>query len=322
MIRPVRYRDLAAINSLHRVSSTESDWHTAPAPQTWPSRQGTLLASILPARSAHTYVLEEGGQIFGFVQARPRSAYDKWDIIRLVATGDRPADVWHRLLEYVCVAAGNRRVTKLFANVPEDADELEIFRQIGFYRFTSEFALSLPASERSTVPPVPPSLRPAESRDAFNVLQLYSAVAPRNVQQAEGLTSRDYSLPAGGIGTWLQRVGLTQDSPETLWHWVAEEGGRIFAWFRLRWREGRCRMSFLVHPDRREAFPELRDYIVGTARATRPCILDVQVRDYQQEFLPLFEDIGFHVAGRHLLLVKHIAVQVMERRMTPVLTRA
>src|SRR5579862_6972446 len=177
MIRPVRYRDLAAINSLHRVSGSGfAEWQTAPGPQNWPSRQGTLIESLLPARSAHTYVLEEGGQVFGFIQARPRSSYDKWDIIRLVATGDRPADVWQRLLEYVCVAAGNRRVTKLFANVPEEAEELEIFRQIGFYRFTTEVSLSLPLSERGVVPPQPAPLRLAESRDAFAILQLYSAV--------------------------------------------------------------------------------------------------------------------------------------------------
>jgi hypothetical protein len=323
MIRPVRYRDLAAINSLHRVSSAAfSEWHSGPLPQTWPSTQGTLLESLLPARSAHTYVLEEGGQVFGFIQARPRSSYDKWDIIRLVATGDRPADVWRRLLEYVCVAAGNRRVGKLFANVPEDADELEIFRQIGFYRFTTEEALSLPLSERGAIPPAPPSLRPADAKDAFGVLQLYSAITPRNVQQAEGLTSRDYTPPAGFMSAWLQRVGMAQDSPDTLWTWVAEEDGRIFAWFQLRWREGRCRMSFLVHPDKRDDFPDLRDHIVGTARATRPCILGAQVRDYQQEMASALEDIGFQRSGRYLLLVKHIAVQVMERRLTPVLTRA
>ncbi len=325
MIRPVRYRDLAAINSLHRVSSSvNGDWHSgpAPAPQTWPSTQGTLLEMLLPARSQHTYVLEEGGQIFGFVQARPRSSYDKWDIIRLVATGDHPADVWHRLLEYVCVAAGNRRVTKLFANVPEEAEELEIFRQIGFYRFATEEALSLPLSERGSVPPMPAALRPEEPRDAFNILQLYSAVTPRNVQQAEGLTSRDFAPAGGFMSAWLQRLGLAPDSPETLWSWVAEEQGRIFAWFQLRWREGRCRMSFLIHPDKRQEFPELRDFIVGTARATRPGVLGVQLRDYHQEMAAQFEEIGFQSRGRSLLLVKHIAVQVLERRLTPVLTRA
>jgi|SRR5579862_4561007 len=322
MIRPIRYRDLAAINSLHRVStSAELDWHGG-IPATWPSTHGTLIESLLPARSQHTYVLEEGGQIFGFVQARPRSSYDKWDIIRLVATGDRPADVWQRLLEYVCVAAGNRRVTKLFANVPEEAEELEIFRQIGFYRFTTEVSLSLPLSERGVVPPQPAPLRLAEPRDAFPLLQLYSSATPRNVQQAEGLTSRDFATPGGFMSSWLQRVGLAQESPDTIWSWVAEDAGKIFAWFRLRWREGRCRMSFLIHPDRRSDFPELRDYIVGTARATRPCILGTQVRDYEQEMIPLFEEVGFQCSGRSLLLVKHIAVQVMERRLTPVLTRA
>ena len=323
VIRPVRYRDLQAITSLHRVSASDTlEWPSGSQPQSWPSRQGTLVASLLPARSAHTYVLEEGGQIFGFIQVRPRSSYDKWDIIRLVATGDHPADVWGRLLEYVCVAAGNRRATKLFANVPEDAEELEIFRQIGFYRFTTEESLGLPSSERAPVPALPPALRAAESHDAFNILQLYSAVTPRNVQQAEGLTSRDFIQPTGGMTGLLHRFGLAQESSETVWSWVAEEDGRLFAWIRLRWREGRCRMSFLIHPDKRAALPELRDYVVGLARANRPTILSVAVREYQQEMTPVFEEIGFKPTGRYLLLVKHIAVQVMERRLTPVLTRA
>src|SRR5581483_5882078 len=253
---------------------------------------------------------------------RPRSTYDKWDIIRLVATTDKPADVWLRLLEYVCVAAGNRRATKLFANVPEDAAELQIFRQIGFYRFTSETSLNLPLSQPGNPPVLPSYMRPTESRDAFSLLQLYSVIAPRNVQQAEGLTARDWAPPSGWMSDWLQRFGLVQDSPHSSWSWVAEDDGRIFAWVRLRWREGRCRMSFLIHPEKRSAFPEIRDFAVGTARASRPCILGVQVRDYEQELMALFEDIGFQLAGRYLLLVKHIAVQIMERRLMPVLTRA
>ncbi|MDE3077805.1 MAG: hypothetical protein KGJ86_20480, partial [Chloroflexota bacterium] len=136
MIRPVRYRDLAAINSIHRVShSMTGDWTSAGLQQAWLSRHGTILSAVLPARAVHTYVSEEGGQIYGFIQIRPRSTRDKWDIIRLVATVDKPVDVWTRLVEFACVAAGNRGASKLFANVAEDADELEIFRQIGFYRF-------------------------------------------------------------------------------------------------------------------------------------------------------------------------------------------
>src|SRR5207245_694472 len=159
--------------------------------------------------------------IFGFIQVRPRSAYDKWDIMRLVATIDKPGDVWQRLLEYVCVAAGNRGATKLFANVAEDAEELEIFRQLGFYRFTSEDTLALPLRERGTVPAMPAALRPAEPRDAFPILQLYSATTPRNVQQAEGLAARDWAPPSGRLGNWLQRLGLSQDSSESTWTWVA-----------------------------------------------------------------------------------------------------
>jgi hypothetical protein len=322
VIRPVRYRDLAAITSIHRVSEPDAfDWQEG-VDRDWPSHQATLLGSVLPARSVHSYVLEEGGQIWGFIQARPRSSFDKWEIIRLVATTDRPHDVWAKLLEYVCVAAGNSRATKIFATVPEDAEELEIFRQIGFYRFACEDSLTLPISERSPAPRLPASLRPAEPRDAFPILQLYAATAPRNAQQAEGLRARDFEPPAGRLNGWLYKFGLTTDSEQSTAAWVAEENGRLFAWFRLRWRESRCRMSFLIHPDRRDAFPELREYVVGMAKATRPCILGVQVRDYQQELLPLFEDVGFQHTGRSLLLVKHIAVQVLERRLSPVLTRA
>jgi len=322
MIRPVRYRDLAAIGSIHRVSAPDAfEWQAGLATD-WPSTQGTLLGSLLPARSVHSYVLEEGGQIWGFIQARPRSSFDKWEIIRLVATTDKPHDVWAKLLEYMCVAAGNSRATKLFATVPEDAEELQIFRQIGFYRFACEDSLTLPISEHSPAPDLPAALRPAEQRDAFPILQLYAAIAPRNVQQAEGLTARDYEPPAGRLNGWLYHFGLTSDSTQSTAVWVAEEDGRLFAWFRLRWRESRCRMSFLIHPDKREAFPDLRDYVVGMAKATRPCILGVQVRDYQQELVPRFEDIGFQHTGRSLLLVKHIAVQILERRLAPVLTRA
>ncbi len=323
MIRPVRYRDLAAINSIHRVSHAVSDDGPSSAPpRAWPSTQGTLLSSVLPARTIHTYVLEEGKQIYGFIQIRPRAARDKWDVIRLVAAVDRPAEVWTPLVEFACVAAGNRGASKLFANVQEAAEELEIFRQVGFYRFTTEKSFSLPVSGGGLFPAMPATMRPAEQRDAFPILQLYNAVAPRNVQQAEGLSSRDWAPPTGRLAPLLNRVGLAQDSPDSSWNLVAEEDGKIYAWFRLRRQEGRSRLTFLIHPEHRQRFPELRDFFVATASAIQPGLLTVSVRDYQQELVQPFEEAGFRYDGCYLLLVKHIAVRVMERRLTPVLTRA
>ncbi|MHB8618245.1 MAG: GNAT family N-acetyltransferase [Chloroflexota bacterium] len=323
MIRPVRYRDIAAINAIHRVSSANHlEWRSSIAPQSWPSTRATLISGLLPARGVHSYVLEEGGQIYGFIQARPRSSADKWDIIRLVAAVDRPADVWLPLLEYLCVAGGNRGARKFFANVPEDAEELEIFRQSGFYRFTSEEALSVQLNGEGGAADMPSSVRPTHPRDAFPILQLYGTIAPRNVQQAEGLTVRDWTPPSGRLNAVLDKAGLAHDSASNSWSFVAEEGGKLFGWFRLRWREGRCRLSFLLLPERRAEFPCLLDFAIGTVRATRPCVLVVQVRDYQQELLPIFDERGFSRDGRYLLLVKNIVVQVMERRLAPVLTRA
>ncbi|MGH2366144.1 MAG: hypothetical protein ACRDHX_16040 [Chloroflexota bacterium] len=323
MIRPVRYRDLAAIGSIHRVShAIRDEWQTSAVPRAWPSTQATLLSSMLPARTVHTYVSEEGGQIFGFIQIRPRPSRDKWDIIRLVATVDRPADVWARLLEFACVAVGNRGSGKLFANVQDEADELQIFRRIGFYRFSTERSLSLALPGSAPFPPLPPSLRPAEPRDSFALLQLYASIAPRNVQQAEGVTARDWALPNSRLAGLLNRVGLAQDSPQTVWNFVAEEGGRLFGWFRLRRFDGHSRLTFLLRPDKRDRLPHLCTFLIGAARAIQAGGLSVSVREYQQELIPVFAEAGFEDDGCYLLLVKHIAVQVMERRLTPVLTRA
>ena len=64
------------------------------------------------------------------------------------------------------------------------------------------------------------------------------------VQRGALLTLQQQSTQIGALSGMLQRWGLTRDSPDTVWSWVGEEDGKIFAWFRLRWLEGRCRMSF------------------------------------------------------------------------------
>jgi hypothetical protein len=152
-------------------------------------------------------------------------------------------------------------------------------------------------------------MRPQESKDTWGVYQLYCAVTPRIVQQAEGLNSTSWDIPSPAAMRALQQVGEQR--------WVLEIGGEILGYMRTR-RLGR-RLNLLVHP---QAYAHVRPMIargvreMHTRHAIRCCL-----PEYQGELGISLEEEGFRFIGTQVALVKQLAaaVRAENRALRPIL---
>jgi hypothetical protein len=258
-----------------------------------------------------TLVAEEKGSIIGLAQVGPRES--AWHVARLMTLSDREAAestiILTALLTALAQAAADRGATRLHAHVERSAAANEAFSRTGFvpYSYESVYWLPnpLPANNVSSSPP----LRPQESKDAWAIYQLYCAVTPRVVQQAEALDASNWEIPSAAAMRALQQVGERR--------WVLEIGGEIVGYMRTH-RLGR-RLQVIVHP---QAYAHTRAMIAyGTGemyptRAVRCCL-----PEYQGELGIALEEEGFRFVGTQVALVKQLAVpaRVENRVLRPVL---
>jgi hypothetical protein len=91
-----------------------------------------------------TYVLrasDRTGRFFGFAQARAHRSGLAWEIVRMAPVLDHfedAATIWYRLLLHLCIAAGEWRVQRLFARLPEGSAAEDVFRQASFVAYCHE----------------------------------------------------------------------------------------------------------------------------------------------------------------------------------------
>lgn len=316
-IRALRFTDLPAVEAIERLAAEGQVAQGSDGVRSWPSGVARAVGWWLPRRRRYTYVSVESGQIYGLVEARPRTSASQWEITRLVATSNPPDDVWIDLLSYLCVAAGNKGVQKIFARVDDGSDWLPIFHRVGFYRYAGEQVWLADTPFPAPPPGSLPGLRYALSRDAFPLLQLYSTVTPKNVQHAEGLRARDWDQRAKG-SVWTRVAGLGgQSAPGQ--GWVVERDMRMVAWLRLQRLADGTQMDVLVHPEYPDLVEPLLRFGAHTAGLLNRGPLYCPVRDYQGGIVGTLELLGFHPKASQSLLVKQTVVHVLQRRLMPAL---
>lgn len=263
------------------------------------------------AGDAVTYVSREAGG--GAIQMRVRPGRPEADIVFLAPalTGEEEiAVLWRRLLAYCAQQAGEQRVQRLFASLPQEAQEmLSLFAQMGFSPYTREEVYGIEPPAEPGPGPGAQQVRPLAATDGGALYQLYMAITPRLVQQAEGLggPEDDVSLPGQIPGHWER--------------FVLERDGAIAGLVLVQpGRSGHC---LRLWGDFREVSEPLalleRGLAVLSAYPPRPiyCL----VREYQSGVhIPLSER-GFRPLATWSRLVKHTVVRVREpaRRALPAL---
>jgi hypothetical protein len=266
---------------------------------------------------AETFVLYTNGRkqrALGVVQARHRKNRPEADITFIAPSLEHEPDAvttWYRLLSEVTNSLGELGIQRIYAQLPVGNGAEEVFHQAGFTVFTREDIYVLDADKavargRANGGTRTGTLRRMRKRDAWNVLKLYSAVTPRNVQHAEAMLTTEGAT--GKLDDWWENVNGTSyvyERPlaglDACAGIVRITRGRHGSWARLH-----------VHPDALKYADEIVQEMIVLVSKTRARPIYVGVRDYEGGVRGALETAGFRQLMERSHMVKHTTVRVRE----------
>lgn len=236
----------------------------------------------------------------GFVQAfQPAGRSSAW-LLGLAPRLDREEarPLWHRLLGHLTAVAAERGLCSLYASAAEESAELETLSEAGFTVYAHEEILCLP-SDAPLRSVMGTDVRPERDVDGWAIAQLYRAVTPHLVQQAElvGQPIDPAHPPISGYG---EGFVLTGQSPDLLGY------GYLVSGRRGHW------LTLLVAPEAGEQGGQLVDYALTLLNYYPARPVYCAVRHYQNGLFDLLQTRGFRPFSARCCLVKHTAVRVGE----------
>lgn len=261
---------------------------------------------------AETFVLYTNGRkqrALGVAQARLRKNRPEADITFIAPSLEYDPDAattWYRLLSEASKSFGELGVQRMYAQLPAGNGAEEVFRQAGFSVFTREdiYLLKSEQIERRQTPAVNMTLRRMRKRDAWNVVRLYSAITPRNVQHAESMRTTEGAL--GKLEDWWENTNGTSYLFERYYAaaiplagLVRVTRGRLASWVRLH-----------LHPDALMYADEMVAEMIALVSKTRSRSIYVGVRDYEGGIRAALEAAGFEWQMERSHMVKHTTVRV------------
>jgi hypothetical protein len=272
-----------------------------------PSPLRSALRSYLPtgAMRTYTYVLQapsNGHPLRGFVQACPRQSEIAWKVTCIAPnlnTSDQAATVWYRLLLHLCIAAGERRVQRLFACLPDDHPAEEVLRQAGFASYARQRLLARSAALPITARPSR-AAKPLRPEDAVGVTSLFHKLTPRLVQQTAELQEWPAEVP-------MQDAMLKSSAQAYVWQ---DHQGDLSGYLYLDVGPRGVWARVIVRPDQRHQALEMVEHALSLAASYTPRPVYCTVREYESGVEHALEQSGFEASGTYRLWVKHTAVQV------------
>lgn len=254
-----------------------------------------------------SYVLETEQGVQGFVQMLKQPGGQAADMLFLapgLARRAEVAPVWEALLAYCVAGAGDQGARRLFASLPVNSAEADVFAALGFAIYSYETVFRLDAA--TVAPPPAAGLRQQHPGDAWWLRRLYSLYTPAPVQHAEGLSDKED--PSKSMAWWEMShfESYVMERQAELSGGVQVVSGRRGHWIILHGDAGdsAC-MSLLLQQGL---------HIVGKNRATVYCA----VRDYQGGLSAVLQDQGFIPFAQRARLVKHLTVRVKAPELSPV----
>lgn len=311
LIRPFRLWDMARVARLQREGvPLDLETHlTRPR-----SPLGTAVIShFLPAYDGVCTCIadhkEENGGWSGFAQMRQRPGRNEYVIAVIapaLASGSGAHAAWQRLLAHLAVQAGERGGQRLYAGLPGEGEEYQIFRHMGFTAYAEEEVYQFTDAARLPgVTPLP--LRRQRERDSWGLQKLYAAVTPRVVQAAEGSGQGEWELNPRRWPAAQQRLG-----------YVWEVGGDINAVLHIRTAARVHWIRSLLHPDMRDQGEALASAALAGIKHPGRQQVFWAVRSYEAGLAATLHACGFEPVARQTLVVKHCTVRVREPVVQPV----
>jgi hypothetical protein len=274
------------------------------------------MISTLPLSrtGASTFIVnykEENGRLIGLAQMRRRPGRPEHVVVFIapaLTLGNGAHAIWQRLLAYLCVKAGEQGGQRLFAGLPADGEEYQIFRHVGFTAYAREdlFELTSPPLELEDVPPLP--VRRQRSRDSWGIQQLHATITPRAVQNVEGSARTQWELSRR---RWWSadphRQGYVWESRDEILGALQIRSGRAGHWLRM-----------LLHPDALDKAANLVAAALTRVRRAPGQKVHCAVRTYEPGIPSALTAWGFELARSQTLAVKHTTVRARETAAQPV----
>jgi len=242
-----------------------------------------------------------GMDLSSLASARVRAGIRAWEVDRLHLKASAQA---LDLLEQVVAAAAARGAERVFLRVPQDSQMVDEARRAGFFPYYEEILLTgqewtgltpgvaKNADEHQTEESGNYTTEDKADPDIHGLFQLYCAATPQQVRVGVGMTFdqwRDSQEPPG--------PGRSEA--------VLKHEGKIVGW-RLRQPFGNTAAGqVLAHP----SFPDMMSHLIETSYKT----LHWLVPGFQENTMDLLARNGLQEAGRYTMLIKTVAVPVLNR---------
>ena len=307
MIRPFRLRDVGLVARLQK-DGVLLDLETCLIYPRSPLATAIFSSLPLSRAGASSYVVnhkEENSRILGLAQMRRRPGRPEHVVVFIapaLTAGNGAHATWQRLLAHLCVQAGEQGGQRLYAGLPADGEEYQIFRHVGFTAYAQEdvFELKTPASGLKGVEPLP--TRRQRSRDSWGLQQLYAMVTPRAVQNIEGSAQTQWELSRRGWwGSYPHRQGFVWEGQGEIWAAVQIRSSRAGHWLRM-----------LLHPDALDQADGLVAAALSRVRSAPGQHVYCAVRTYEAGMPSALAAWGFQLMGSQTLAVKHTTVRARE----------
>jgi len=313
VIRPFRLRDAGLVAGLQR-EGVLLDLETCLTSPRSPLATALISSLLPPYTRASTYIAnfkDENAHLLGLAQMRRRLGRPEHVVVFIapaLLAGNGAHAIWQRLLMHLSVKAGEQGGQRLYAGLPTDGEEYQIFRHVGFIAYAQEdiFELRRPSATHSAVEPLP--VRRQRSRDSWGLQQLYASVTPRAVQNAEGSAQAQWDIGRQGwLGSYPQRQGYVWESRGEIWAALQVRSSRAGHWLRL-----------LLHPDALDQ----ADGLVAAALSRVDCMpgqrIYCAVRTYEAGIPSALTARAFRLVRSQTLTVKHTTVWAREPAVQPV----
>ncbi len=301
MTRPLTVADIIRIAALGGP-----DWAINPWVAAWDGQRLFSPASFLweylrtrPQGAA--WVAGKGLKVSSLASARPCSGPTAWSVDHLV-TPRYDEGACCELLEKAAIHAGRRGAERLFLQLRDDGQLVEMVRPSGFVPCAQVLLFTLPAqSSLASTGPVP-GLRERDSSDDLPLFRLYNATTPADVRSGMGVTLEE----------WKDAQEPKQRGTQEL---VLEERGSVKGWLRLDIHRSWTTVRMTIQPGWEG---DIRSLVAMVLKESGPRTLCWEIPEVEGTLRLVLERAGFEVVGSYRLMVKFLAARVKE----PVLATA
>jgi len=261
-----------------------------------------VVGQLLPlGGSWHHWIAIEDRRLVGLIIARNRNSSQVWQISHLLVSHEAGDDLTRELFNQITADAYRHGIERLFLRLPLDSPIQQIAVEQGFQPYIAErlyqwspFKDNLIVEHQN----ITGTWRSRTKQDNWSVFQLYSAVAPAIVRQAEGLAYAE----------WLQSRERKNGIQDKVW----EKDGIIQGWARAKSCGNGVMFEFLSNPGDVSA---IMPFIQSVVRGKQPVF--VLTYSYQAHIQSLLESEGSIPVADNSLFLKRLLVRVTQTRLAP-----